>query len=287
MNNQALLNSIFGSLPSLRNFHNRDSEVYKLINDINHICSTDLFGKSGPQHANIGEAGEIYLPFVSMGTINSTHLFGLDELIIFTFYARNRRNYKRVADIGANIGLHSTVLAKLGFDVQCYEPDPYHLELLKRNLSLNGIASKVTVHEKAVSTENSTLEFIRVLGNTTGSHIAGAKKDPYGELEKFTVTATAFREILRNVDLVKLDVEGHELEIILSTGSTDWSCTDAMVEIGTPHNAEGVFRHLNAIDVKMYSQKNSWCRVTKIDQMPRSHHEGSLFITCREEMNWA
>lgn len=287
MNNQEILNSIFRSLPTLLNFHNHDSEVYKLINDVNNVCILALFGESGPQHACIGEAGEIELPFVSMGSINSTHLFGLDELIIFTFYARNRRNYKRVADIGANIGLHSTVLAKLGFEVQCYEPDSYHLELLKRNLSLNDITSKVTIHDKAVSTENGSLEFIRVLGNTTGSHLAGAKKNPYGELEKFTVPTVAFRDILRRVDLVKLDVEGHELEIILSTGSADWSCTDAMVEIGTSHNAKGVFGHLNAIDVKMYSQKNSWRRVTRFDQMPQSHHEGSLFISRREEMNWA
>jgi FkbM family methyltransferase len=287
MTNQELLESIITSLPSLRGYHTRESDVYKFLNVIALQCIGSLFGESGPQVANLGEAGEINFPYVSMGSINSTHLFGLDELIIFAFYSRNRRNYKRVADIGANIGLHSTFLAKLGFEVQCYEPDPLHLDLLKHNLKINGMTHRVTIHNKAVSTEVDSLEFIRVLGNTTGSHLAGAKKDPYGDLERFTVETASFREILQNVDLVKLDVEGHELEILISTTNSDWKQTDAIIEVGTPENAHGVFRHLQEIGVGMFSQKNSWRRVSQLDQVPTSHREGSLFISTRAEMNWA
>jgi FkbM family methyltransferase len=286
-NKQELLGSIIATLPELRDFHSRDSETYKLLNLVTIDCINYIFGESGPQFAIIGEAGEIKFPFVSMGSINSTHLFGLDELIIFTFYARNRRNYRRVADIGANIGLHSTVLAKLGFDVECYEPDPVHLEVLQHNFFINGLANQVAIHRKAVSTEVDSVEFIRVLGNTTGSHLAGAKKNPYGELDRFTVQTASFREILRNVDLVKLDVEGHELEILLSTSNSDWSQTDAIIEVGTPQNAMGVFRHIREIGLFMFSQKNSWRRVTCLEQVPTSHREGSLFISSRTEMNWS
>ena len=37
---------------------------------------------------------------------------------MFAFYYRNREFHKKVADIGANIGLHSIVLSKCGFEVE-------------------------------------------------------------------------------------------------------------------------------------------------------------------------
>ena len=63
------------------------------------------------------------------------------------------------------------------------------LEDLLRELSNNSTDS---VFLKAIESarekqEKGQLDFIRVLGNTTGSHIAGSKASPYGELEKFLV----------------------------------------------------------------------------------------------------
>lgn len=287
VNNEEMLCNIVEALPALREFHHRDGKPYQVLHEIAAVAVQAIFGETGPQRARLGPIGEIALPFVSMGAINSTHLFGLDEIIIFAFYLRNTRNYRRVADIGANIGLHSIVLARLGYEVECFEPDPRHLELLEANLRINGVTGRVQVQKKAVSTEVGSVEFIRVHGNTTGSHLAGAKKDPYGELERLTVPTAAFLDIVRNVDLVKLDVEGHELAILTKTKAADWARTDAMIEVGTPENAAGIFSHMNSIGVNMFSQKNSWRRVTSLEDVPTSHREGSLFLTTRTEMNWS
>jgi len=284
---QELLSALLAALPETREFHARDGATYKLLNNVASECVAKLFGKNGPHRAFMESAGEVVFPYVSMGTINSTHLFGLDELIIFSFYARNRRNYSRVADIGGNIGLHSIVLAKLGYEVSCFEPDPMHLELLARNLAVNNVTHCVEVHSKAVSTQKGSLEFIRLLGNTTGSHLAGAKNAPYGELEKFSVLTVPVVDVMHDVDLVKIDVEGHELELVKVTTAEDWKSTDAMIEVGSPENAEGVFRHLDQIGVNMFSQKTGWRHVTNLEQVPTSHREGSLFITGRSEMNWS
>jgi FkbM family methyltransferase len=246
-----------------------------------------LFGIQGPQRGRLGEIGDIDLPFQSFGAINSVHLFGLDELIIFSFYAANRRNYRRVADIGANIGLHSVVLARLGYEVHSYEPDPKHLALMAQNLQKNGVAERVTTHQTAVSVRAGSLEFVRLLGNTTGSHIAGAKPSAYGEMERFVVSATPFGKIMADVDLIKLDVEGHELEILASTSRESWVSTDAMIEVGTAENAAGIFDHFARIGVNLFSQKTGWGKVSCIGEMPTSHREGSLFISLRPEMNWS
>ena len=34
-------------------------------------------------------------------------------------------------------------------------------------------------------------DFFRVMGKTTGRHLAGSKSDPYGDLDRFEVTVTA------------------------------------------------------------------------------------------------
>jgi len=280
------LNSLFEALPQIREFHSRNGPIYSILEQVADASVQFIFGAEGKQRVELPLIGDLRMPFVSMGAINSTHLFGLDELIIFSFYAVNKRNYHRVADIGANIGLHSIVLAKLGFKVLAFEPDSHHRELMTRHLKLNGVEDMVLIHPDAVSTTVGSLEFVRVLGNTTGSHIAGAKKAPYGDLERIVVPTLKFKDIAKDVDLVKLDVEGHELAILTDTLREDWMKLDAIVEVGTLENAEGIFEHMNKIGVNLYSQKTGWNRVNTISQMPTSHKEGSLFISRCNEMNW-
>jgi FkbM family methyltransferase len=221
-----------------------------------------------------------------MGEIKSTHLFGLDELIIFSFYLKNKNIYKKVFDIGANIGLHSIILSKAGFNVISYEPDPWHFKMLTENLKLNEVLDRVEIRNKAVSKNIGELDFIRVLGNTTGSHLAGAKVNLYGELEKFKVKVDAFKAIMGEADLIKIDVEGHEGEIILSTDRNDWVSTDAIVEIGTPENAKLVFDHMRNLGVNLFSQKKSWKKVDNVQDIPSGYKEGSLFISLKPVMPW-
>lgn len=286
INAEAIFNEMFTALPSLKEQHNRSSDIYKFLEKLNAKCIAELFSSTSKQCVKLDPFGFIKMPFYSMGSINSTHLFGLDEIIIFAFYAVNTKSYEIVADIGANIGLHSIIMAKSGFRVQCYEPDPITFARLKQNIELNCVSDRICANQKAVSNKNGILEFTRVLGNTTGSHLSGAKERPYGELERFEVDVEKFKGIMNSVDLMKIDVEGHEAEILCETSSDDWANVDAMVEIGTEANAKRVWDHLRRIGVNVFSQKNSWKRVDNLEQIPISYKEGSLFISSKEEMFW-
>ena len=283
---ESTLGKMLKALPELKNFHHRHGLTYQMLDAIALDAAESIFGEGGAQEAVLGDLGSLKLPFVSMGEIKSTHLFGLDELIIFSFYLKNKNRYEKVYDIGANIGLHSIFLAMTGFDIVSYEPDPWHFKILQDNLKLNSVFSKVEARNMAVSTDIGELEFIRVLGNTTGSHLAGAKKEPYGDLEKFKVKVDAFKDILKDADLLKIDVEGHESALITSTSREDWVGTDAIVEIGTPENAEMVFEHMQTKGVNLFSQKNSWERVVRLEDMPTSYKDGSLFISLNGLMPW-
>ena len=244
-----------------------------------------LFANREDLVRNLPPFGPLKFPYFKMGVTDSLNLFDLDELIIFSFYWANREKYRQVLDIGANIGLHSIILSKCGFKVRAYEPDPVHFELLRRNLELNG-CTRATTFNEAVSDKAGTAEFIRVLGNTTGSHIAGAKPSPYGELERFTVPTEDIRQLLAWPDLIKMDVEGHEKELLLATNRENWRDRDALVEIGSELNADAVWKHMAEQGVNLFSQKTGWQKVRDLSGMPFSYRDGTLFVTTKNEMPW-
>jgi FkbM family methyltransferase len=285
MQQSSTLDGLLTALPAIHPHHVPGTPLYDLLKQVASREVESLF-RSGAAESRFGPFGGLTFPYESMGAVDSLNLFDLDELILFSFYWCNRQRYRRVVDIGANIGLHSIVLARCGFEVRCYEPDPRHFRLLKRNLAANGCA-RVTPVNAAVSRQPGRMEFVRVLGNTTGSHLAGAKPAPYGELERFPVDVAAIGPLLQWADLVKLDVEGHEAEILLATTREHWSGTDAVVEIGSQANAEAVFDHLEQLGVRMFSQKQGWAPVDDGSMMPTSYRDGSLFITCRTAMPWS
>jgi len=282
-----LINQIIELLPEVTMHHSRCSNLYKILDNAAKTCVKNSKLSSEENTAiNIGNFGSLIFPYFKMGAIDSLDLFGLDELIIFSFYWANRNRYKATADIGANLGIHSIMMSRCDFDVVAYEPDPTHLKILKRNLDLNAIKN-TKVEEKAVSDKPGKLEFIRVLGNTTGSHLAGAKSNPYGDLETFEVDVESIEVIMSNSDFVKIDAEGQENVILLATNSKHWESTDAIVEVGSSDNALAIFNHFNSLGVNLFSQKINWEKVTHLDDMPVSYNEGSLFISTKLTMPWS
>jgi len=169
----AVLEDLFDAIPRAPGEHATSGAVWRLWNRLARKSVAECFSSPAGAPVPFGPFGSLVFPYVEMGNITSLDLFGLDELILFAFYAANRGRYKRVVDFGANIGLHSIILARCGFEVRAFEPDPAHIELQERNLALNGVRTEL--HKAAVSLDAGHLEFVRVLGNTTGSHLAGAK----------------------------------------------------------------------------------------------------------------
>lgn len=281
----SILSRLFLSLPSVREAHRADSELHALLKQVARREVEDLFSDQDGKAREFDPFGVLVFPYHKMGAIDSLNLFDLDELIIFSFYWTNRGRYRRVLDIGANIGLHSIIMNKCGFDIHAYEPDPLHFKLLNRNLALNN-CSKVRTSNTAVSAKSGEREFVRVLGNTTASHLAGSKSNPYGELERFTVKVDSIETLMDRADLIKIDVEGNEKEILLSTRREHWMNTDALIEVQDEDNAASIYDHFRKLKVSFFSQKTGWRKVLTVDDMPTSYHEGTLFATCKSEMPW-
>ena len=277
--------NFFEMLPVLHQHHAPGSTVHTFLKNVLRTEIERCFQATERNAKLFGPFGELVFPYRRMGAVDSLNLFDLDELILFSFYWTNRRRYRRVADVGANLGLHAILLKRCGFEVAAYEPDPRHFEILKANLSLNGCEGVAAVNA-AVSSAAGVREFVRVLGNTTGSHLAGSKSHPYGELERFPVETVPFSSILANSDLIKIDVEGHEKELLLSTNTDDWVSSDAVVEIGSSENASAIFEHFRLLKVRLFSQKTNWKRVAELADMPASYREGILFVSSKDRMPW-
>jgi len=278
------LDLLFAALRESPRTHAPGTALYQFYKVAARAQIEPLFAGAEPAPREFGPFGPLILPYTKMGAIDSLDLFGLDELIIFTFYHANRARYRRVLDIGANLGLHSLILARCGFTVQAFEPDPWHFGKLQENLKANG-ATSVEPIKAAVSTRDGEAQFVRVLGNTTGSHLAGAK-DSYGEREVFTVPTKAVGPLFAWADLAKIDAEGHEKDLLLSTTRPVFDQLDIMVEIGSPANAAAVFAHFDRLGVGLFAQKLGWQRVRSAADVPTSHRDGSLFISAKPEMPW-
>ena len=280
-------NDIFEEIKNSPEKHPRGCEDYKRIESkLLEVVKKSGFVSGGSGNDNYGPFGEISLPYFKMGAIDSLDLFGLDEMIIFSYYYNNRNRYKRVSDLGANIGLHSILMSKSGYQIEAYEPDPKHIEMIEKNFKLNSVDS-VNLNQVAVSDVQHKTKFVRVLGNTTSSHIAGSKDNPYGDLETFDVDVVSVKEIFKNSDFIKMDVEGEEAKIISSTTKENWENVDMILEVGTESNKKVIYDHLKSIDVNMFSQKLAWKKVQVIDDMPASYKEGSLFVSPDNQMLWS
>ena len=286
MKQSPILENLLLTLPAKADQHSPESELHISMKQEARKEIISLFPPSDDQQAvDFKPFGELIFPYHKMGAIDSLNLFDLDELIIFSFYWKNRNSYKRTLDVGANLGLHSIMMAKCGFEVQCYEPDPTHFKILTENLARNNCTA-VKPFNCAASIKSGEMEFTRVLGNTTGSHLSGAKANPYGELERFKVQVVNIRPLMAEAQLIKMDVEGHEKDILLATEEADWENTDAMVEIQDENNAKAVYEHFNKMKVNLFPQKINWTQARTLDDMPTSYREGTLFISCKDKMPW-
>lgn len=280
------LDRLIDALPSLAAFHAPSSPVYEFLASASVEQVLPRFGEAAAGPQLLAPFGSLTFPYHRMGAIDSVDLFGLDELILFAFYWHNRHRYKSVLDLGANLGLHSIILSKCGFSVRAFEPDAEHYRILCENLALNSCRGVEPINA-AVSDFDGTAEFIRVLGNTTSSHLAGSKDMPYGELERIQVDVLAVRPLLVGVDLVKLDVEGQERQVVCATTREDWQSLDVVMEVGSREGGARVFEHCRSLGLNLFAQRSGWAMVRDVTEMPTSYRDGSLFVTRRDSGPWS
>ena len=112
-------------------------------------------------------------------------------------------------DIGANVGIFSLMASQVFNDVYSFEPMKENYELLENNLKINQI-SNVYLYNHALGKAESFGELITNNFNNGGTSVQVLKKK-----NKDTIKILALDQFnFKNVDLIKIDVEGSELEVL-------------------------------------------------------------------------
>jgi FkbM family methyltransferase len=133
-----------------------------------------------------------------------------------------------VWDIGANIGLYSCYLAKgRKCKVFAFEPSVFNLELLARNIFLNGLTQQITIVPLPLSdslsesclnmTSTAWGGALSTFGQTYGQD--GSQMNKIFEFRTLGISMTDAVELLKipQPDYIKIDVDGIE-HLILSGG---------------------------------------------------------------------
>jgi FkbM family methyltransferase len=123
-----------------------------------------------------------------------------------------------ILEIGANIGYYTLLMGKLvgkSGKIYTYEPYPPSVDILTRNVRLNGLADVVEVYNLAVSNENTIQKLY--LGRASNVHSLINYKTGNNNTDYIEVKTKDIREILvesdRRIDLVRMDIEGYERKL--------------------------------------------------------------------------
>ena len=288
LDNSIEVADIFQQLSDNPNLHRVDNVFFSSLQRVvKKIVGASFEQDHSYHHIDLGGLGSVKVIEANLGNVSSLDvLSSLNEWIILSFYYKNRFKYKTSLDIGANVGIHSLFMGRCNWDVTCFEPDPIHISLLTSNLKLNALPN-IRVVESAVSDRVGRSIFRRVIGNTTGSHLIGAKDYVYGPVTEFEVGVVNINDVLQGVDIIKCDVEGHEANIICSISKESFRSTDIFVEIGSHKNADLIFSYCKEIGVNIFSQKVGWAIAANPSDIPIHYSEGSVFISSRRHMPWS
>ena len=123
-------------------------------------------------------------------------------------------------DVGANIGNHSIFFAgEMEREVYAFELDDRNFRLLRSNIKLNRLEFRVRAFSLGISDTEGVLRFERNARNSGATRVTPEKGPFDGEasgvrLDDFFSEIEASGEFKQSIALIKIDVEGHEMQVL-------------------------------------------------------------------------
>lgn len=127
---------------------------------------------------------------------------------------------KTFVDVGANVGFYTVAAIKMKQDLRVisFEPNPVVFSKLSRNLELNNCLDKASIRNFAVSneTKGSVDFFVPKSTGSSGGSMSNLHPEEGSPVMQIISTTTLDKnlKVLTEVDVIKVDVEGHELKVI-------------------------------------------------------------------------
>jgi len=136
----------------------------------------------------------------------------LPEDLVIEWCKNNIKDTEKFIDIGAHVGTYAWSVAPYCKEVIAFEPTRHNYNMMCANIALANLSHKIQTHNIGLSSEDTYLTFHErdSDGGTNGFDT------PYlgeGNTHKLQVKQLdSF--IIEDIGLIKIDVEGHELEVL-------------------------------------------------------------------------
>ncbi len=135
----------------------------------------------------------------------------------FITYCENKnKKFNHILDIGAWVGTWSMAMNKFCGRIVAFEPDPLHYECLVKNVS-----EDIETHQLAVGQEQKMISLSED-DFTQSKRVIGE-----GTIPMVTVDSLQ----IEDVDLIKIDVEGYEMEVLKGAIETLKNTEYLMIEL--------------------------------------------------------
>ncbi len=138
-----------------------------------------------------------------------------------------------VIDIGANIGLFALYLQwqSQGVQVHCFEPSSETRKRLTANIAANNLAEYVHIYPYAVSDRKGQIE-LKLANNSGQTSLFSSEFTTTDKIEIVQTRSLAdvVQEVgITQIDLLKIDAEGSEIEIVEGADREFWQIVKRVV----------------------------------------------------------
>ncbi|NNC82379.1 MAG: FkbM family methyltransferase [Flavobacteriales bacterium] len=186
-------------------------------------------------------------------------------------------------DVGTNIGAYTLNLAPHVKQCISFEPNPRTLKYLYKNVELNGYKN-VTVVPKGLSDLEEELDIhIQSLGSSSFN-----KHQHLGDSERVSLTTLDLhceRHQVERVDILKIDVEGHEMKVLLGAKETLKRNPKMAVVLELDHNTsisghtkKDYLDFMASEGFQAYAPKGYPFPLKKMERIPDDYMDNVVFL---------
>lgn len=169
--------------------------------------------------------------------------------VIFDYI--DTKKVKTVVDVGANVGLFSLMVSDVLPKSRIYaiEPIPSTYKALEKNTRHN---DKIKTHQQAIGSRSGYTQMYFNEQNSLGSHFLWgtevfSKQEHQLRIKVNTLDKFCRTNSLKDIDLLKVDVETFETEVLKGAKKTLESTKYLLLEISVERNPNYTFSEINSL----------------------------------------
>jgi len=228
--------------------------------------------------------------------------YQMKQIFFYDFYEKNTIRHllklisklktKRVTciDVGGNIGFYTLTLDKaltnIEHKIHCFEPNPSTIEYLEKNL-LDNPTTNVQIIPMGLSNKEGTFTLRYNLKNTGTASFYRTNSDGKSvEINVTTLDKYCTEKGIDNVDIIKVDIEGAELDFLKGSASIINKSKNVIIImeiveencLSAGYTSKDLFEYVVNLGFDAYLPKSWPFGMKKIETLPEHYHDNIIFI---------